>query len=306
MNQASKQVTEIKTFSEAMVHDSDFINSIKEIEYVMNQQACTPEALLIVGESGVGKTSIVEHVDKKYQVPESRELSPRPVAFIRQIETISIGSFQEALLAALHDLNPSKGTLTEKKLRIMRYKETLGLILVILDEFHDMLPKTIHERSVSVKFVKWLIVELKVSVVMVGLPACTEIINLSDQIGSRVRRVININHFSLASEAETFRFASFLKSLMKKHPKDIKDLLDESGDGLKRLLLASGGNKRIIKRLLKSAFDLNPQTKEVNFNLLHEAWIIESSKIETKNKKISPFKSSINLINKELLERGLM
>lgn len=296
----------IKSLHNTIIKDNDFNFCVDEITYFLKNPDGVPEALLIVGEPGCGKTFVGEYVVDRFNPAEEVEISKKSVIMIRQIENISLKSFYEALLDALGDPSPTQGKLTDKKMRIIKLKERLGLLVVILDEFHDMLPRTVHERSTSIKFTKWLMVDLKVSVIMMGLPDCLSIIEYSSQIETRLRRVIELRHFSLSDEAETKRFAGFMRALFKSVERSIDNFFDANGELLRRFVLASRGNKRIIKRLLKTAMERSEISTKITLTSLHEAWLLEASKKDPFFKSTMPFKSNIERVNKSLQEAGLM
>jgi hypothetical protein len=295
-----------RSLSFTIIKDAEFNCCVDEITYLLNNHDAPPEALLITGDPGNGKTLVGEYVATKYNPAEEPEISRKVIIVIKQIESISMSSFFEALLEALGDPSPAQGKLAEKKSRIKKLSESLGLRVVILDEFHDMLPRAIHERAASIKFTKWLMVWLGVHVVMMGLPECKNIIAYSAQIETRLRRVIELRSFSLKDDIETKRFASFMLALFKVSPKAVENFFDSRGEMLKRFILATKGNKRIIKRLLISSIERSEPSSQITIKKLHDAWLIEASKTDPYSKGVKPFKDSIEKIDRALLDAGLM
>lgn len=296
----------LNALSNNIIKDHDFNLCVEEMKSLIERSDGVCEALLIVGEPGCGKTFVAEYVLQKFNPAVDAEISKKSILMIRQIESISIAAFYEALLNAMGDPLPSQGKLSDKKARIIKLKERLGVVCVLLDEFHDMLPSTVHERSVSIKFTKWLMVELKVNVVMLGLPECLQVIRYSSQLETRIRRVIRLYHFSLVDDEQAKRFGSFMRALFKFSPKTIDNFFDKSGEMLKRFMLATQGNKRIIKRLLKIAVEKSSSSNGVSLISLHEAWLFESSKVFFESKQVAPFRANIEQVNNALNEQGLM
>jgi len=293
-------------FGNALVQDSDYMHAWSALEYTHMAQTIDPRCMLLIGHSGDGKTSILTRYQASCAVKKRHELSPQHVVLVTATSKLSVHNFASRVLRALGDPAPNTGTFASKEERLQCYKQKLGLELVIIDEFHDLLPKGYYDmRSGIVKFIKWLMVELKVSVIMSGLPLSEEILSIDEQIETRCNDIVEFTRFSMCNKEQTQRYASFIKSLMSEFPTSIKGLFSSDGSGLLRLLLATHGNKRRLKDLLIYAIQATPESDSTTQAILHDAWTHTVSRMIRNEAKALPFSSTLKQVKSSLVDLGL-
>lgn len=293
-------------FGYALVQDFDYQHAWAAIQYTHMAQTLDPRCMLLIGQSGDGKTSILNRYQASCSIKKTHELSPRNVILVTATSKLSVHNFASRILRALGDPAPNTGTFASKEERLLCYKQQLGLELIIIDEFHDLLPKGYFDmRSGIVKFIKWLMIELKVSVVMSGLPLSEEILSIDEQIETRCNEIVEFTGFNMCNKEQTQRYASFIKSLMAEFPTSIRGLFSTDGSGLLRLLLATHGNKRRLKDLLIYAIQTTPDTESTTQAILHDAWTRTVSKMTRNEAKALPFSSTLKQVKSSLVDLGL-
>lgn len=304
---ADNQLLKLASFQTTLVYQEDFNKALTAIKFVHDYQAICPKCLFIVAESGVGKTSLFERYIESTSTVETAELTPKPAILVKQMAALSKEAFVTALLEKLGDPDPTTGKYLTKCHRLKILKNELGLQVVIIDELHDLFPTySVHDRSKIIVFIKWLLNDLQVSVVLGGDSRTKNIIYVDNQIKTRTTEVIERFPFSMKDDNETIRYAQFIKMIMRMYPAKINGLFSDSSEGIKRLLLATGGNNRVFKNLLVTAFKLSDSKTTISQQTLHLAWLMEASKEGDIGEKILPYKSTLNAVNNELIRLGLL
>ncbi|MBN0989366.1 TniB family NTP-binding protein [Amphritea pacifica] len=294
-------------FAEKLVKFDEFQSAWQAIEYTHQFQQVEARCAMLIGDSGNGKTALIRDYMKAYQVEENDELSPRRVIHVTATFNVSIPDFATRILSALGDPDPGFGTMGKKQKRLKQYKQELGLEMICIDEIHDLLPKSGYsQNSPVIKFIKSLMTDLNVSVVLAGLPDAIGILDADEQIKTRCKRVANVYPFSMDGQDEKTQYATFLKNLYKAYPYSLPGLMSKDGHGMMRLLLATKGNKRNLKDLLTDAINETADDESTTFKELHQAWINTVPLDYRDTINTTPFISPIKSVKEELLELGLL
>lgn len=294
-------------FSDKLVKIDEFASAWQAIEYTHMFQRVEARCAMLLGDSGNGKTSLIRDYMKAYEVDETDELSPRRVIHVTATSNVSIPDFASRILDALGDPESELGTMGKKQKRLKQYKKQLGLEMICIDEVHDLLPKSGYsQNSPVIKFIKSLMTDLNVSVILAGLPNAEGILDVDEQIKTRCKRVVNVHPFSMRGQDEKIKYAIFLKNLQKAYPYSLPGLISKDGHGMMRMLLATRGNKRNLKDLLTDAINVTPDGESTTFQVLHDAWM-NTVPLEGRDTiKTGPFISPIKSVEDELGELGLL
>jgi energy-coupling factor transporter ATP-binding protein EcfA2 len=118
-----------------------------------------PQCLCLIGETGVGKTTLVRSYAAAFPRYETRLGTRTPILYLETPHPITVKGMTSALLHALGDPRAFKGTQAEMNARLQSYLADCGTRLVILDDFHHLIDKQTNRilRDVS----EWLKVLIK-------------------------------------------------------------------------------------------------------------------------------------------------
>lgn len=299
-------INQIADFDNAIIEEDDFNDAYELIEYVHSSFAYKqPSGAFILGEPGTGKTAVLESYLKDHPPIFSQERDNVPVVYINAASTPSIHDFAKILISALDPTGTMPKSIQDKQHRIQVLKQELGLELVIVDEFHDMLTTAKSPTNVAVvNFVKYLLSQLNVAVIVAGLPHSEDILREDLQIATRCCNTKHMIPFTALDEKEGSRFQMYVNGLLKVYPYPFEAM--PTDEFLYRLLLATAGNKRSIKRLLQYTASKTLCGQVTTKQILHSAW----SKVIDVNSRVcndtNPFTATLNKVKKSLITGGLL
>lgn len=297
-------------FNARIVRTTEFVEAVSDFESLMQMHnPDDPRAMMISGNAGVGKTELLNIMVKQFACKvDSDTISSQKVVFTKvTTQNKSLDDFAASILKSLGDPTPTYGIYSKKKDRIEALLKEQGVSVVIIDEFHDMIPKSkMDKNSRIVQAVKWLILNEKnpVSVVLAGTTELEQLLSIDDQINTRCINQIRLEPFSMINLDECQRYLSFAKSLLSYMPSKV--ISAENAFFYKRLLLASGGNCRVLKNILIKAIQFTPPYEPITIDTMHLAWQKGVNKKQRELTEIAPFLAPEKAVNARLVKLELL
>lgn len=217
------------------------INVINNLKGLLERpKKLRPQCLLIVGDSNMGKTTIIQEFIRDYYIEEKLDEDNLPIAVLKPVIAIQAPAkpnTKELFINILdHFFVPYKATDPEVKLRnqvihLMRKFETR---ILIIDELHNFLSGTPRQQQEVMNTLKVLSNELRLNIVGVGTREAILILHTDAQYASRFD-VIELPKWKLDTD-----FLRLLLSYVKLLPlkkesllgtKEIASLLWEISEG---------------------------------------------------------------------------
>lgn len=231
------------------------------------------EHVMLLGESGVGKSTLLSRFVAKHAPIEHDEFTEVPVLYVALGPSPTPKILACTLLKALGDPKWQTGREIELTARLVFLIKQCRVRLVIIDEANHLIDrggeKTLHT---SADWLKRLVDATRVSFVLAGIPRTRRLLETNDQLRERFREVIAIDRFSVANESAKHEFRSALK-VFKGYLRDLPTI-DISGADIARLFaFATDGRLRDIRRLLVRAVELASEMPEPK---LTNAVLVES------------------------------
>jgi len=178
------------------------IHSIIAISEV--PERTTAPCMLVCGEGGSGKTSIVNQLRKM-----NRSLGS-PFAFLSLVDNPSNLSYKQLILEALGipmRLGERRGMLSQE---VARYIKSQGIKVLVIDEFHGLLLVPRNEQLKNLSLQKGLSGDpFNLSVVGLGIQGAKNALNSDVQL-SRRYHIVDLNPWSMDED-----FRNFLATLEK-------------------------------------------------------------------------------------------
>ncbi len=243
---------------------------------IKSSRAGFKPSMLLFGDTGAGKSALLEHFTRESQFKTGRKV----------LRTRVRPSLQETLSWILHSLNPNR-----RNNRFVKKASEIGLTdmvireltqadigMMIIDECQEFVEiRSNDDKKEISNRLKMISEEASVSMVFVGMPWSKEITRDS-QWESRLRLVREIPYFKVINEdgsnnkAEMKRLALCLKAISKLMPLDKQPQL-ELPEFSFPLLAYSRGEMRALKDILSDALEiaLNEGAKELTRRHLQEA-----------------------------------
>lgn len=234
------------------------------------------EGILIQGETGTGKTTLVQLYMKDYPRRHTPEKTIVPVLYTRVPVPATCKSLVSRLLIAIGDPTAEKGTQISQTLRLRRFLEACCVELLILDEFQHFQDRDSHKvlRTVS-DWLKLLMDETCVPIVLVGLPYSHTILDApgNEQLQRRFGGRIEMEAFRYSTSKERQDFRRFLNVIDDKLPLAEKSELADPSTAL-CIFEATNGVIGNVMKLIRHAtrFALESNQEKLTMEILGLAY----------------------------------
>jgi len=228
-----------------------------KIEYcrVTSKATFEPRCLLIVGESGVGKTSLIQEYLAKHPRREVSGGTIVPVLFSQIPTPATIKEMLTHMLFALGDPSPAQGTTAALTIRLVSMLRQCKVELIILDEFQHFIEQKNARglREVS-EWLKTFLNMAKLPVVLVGMPDCRLVLLGNPQLLRRFSFQARLDPFEWAGDKKK-EFIRFLGEISVNLPiKTRPDFTDI--EAAKRVYWATEGRAGRVFNLIHRATEL--------------------------------------------------
>lgn len=213
-----------------------------------------PQNAVIAGESGVGKSTLIEVIKRQNPEYEADERTVRPVVVVEVDEGLGKRNLPAWTLKALGDPRPTKGTEVDMTNRVFDLATAEGVKLFMFDEVQHFVEKekgeTLRRRA---NWFKRLTDRTKAAIVLSGLPSLLSLTAADDQLRGRFQTPIILPRFDWTSPAQKEEFLKILYGFdrgIRQHF-DMPSLVDPSMQF--RCYCACGGLMRPLARTLRAA-----------------------------------------------------
>jgi hypothetical protein len=235
------------------------------------QQSGASDGVLITGQSGVGKSSLVKWYVRHFPPQETAERTIIPVLRVRTPTAPTVPKMTRAILEALGDAAPGRGKEEEQLARMHQFLRDSKVEIILIEEFQQF----IDHRSVATygitDWIKNQHDESGVPFVLLGLPRAANIISQNPQLCRRFGCRFYMQPFNGDTEAGWREFRGILRELRKRMPGSGPQL--HHPDLARRILFASEGLIDYIVRVLNEALAIAHRRQcLVDVALLGEAY----------------------------------
>ncbi len=262
---------ETNTFLKNIVIHPELDRALDAIKTAHATSGSKPQGTIIYGESGVGKTTVINEYIREFPPVEIEDRTCMPVVVIETQAGQNTKSVMQELLEAMDIICPPRATQTTLFSLIRRAFSDLGVELVICDEFQELLPQKTKDSPNIMRFIKKLMNQTGVPWVLVGTTPTRQVLETSDnQLRRRFNGAYKIAPFSMTTEDEREDFVSYIALVQEVLPVKCYDLTEENM--LLRLFTATGGIPGYISNLFEKLIECWDGQSRATLELFSEAY----------------------------------
>jgi len=209
--------------------------------------------LMLVGPRRSGKTTILQRYIARHPRQTDGDADRRPVTYVEVPAKCRLNSVAEAVLRALGDLRPSKGSLPERTARILHHMEMQQVGMLIFDEFQHLIEPNSEKVDYDVAdWVKSLVNASKLPILLSGKPSATRVLKANDQLYDRNQGILRVAPFDWDDKVSRLEFRRILAEFEPKLRFSCEHLLS-SPDTAHRIFCATEGLIGKVVRLFTTA-----------------------------------------------------
>ncbi|WP_428035995.1 TniB family NTP-binding protein [Amphritea sp.] len=255
--------------------------------------------LIIIGESGAGKSTILKYYEKKMYVEPTDTHDYKKVVRIKIPPSPTLKNVTTLLLQVLGDEAPGKGTQNDMDLRVARKITTLGVEMIMIDEFQDLLYSDSAKRMRTVgNYVKHLIDSFNVSVILAGLENARTVLKGHAELKRRFMATSELKAFSVREPSEFSYFQKYLGLVQKQISIDTVSLDSESM--VWRMFVATNGLPGNIASIVETAIDSAGAEQKLKITDFIDAY--DSVVDDPTSRRFNPFSRSAADVKKKALK----
>jgi type II secretory pathway predicted ATPase ExeA len=226
-----------------------------------------PECIIVTGDTGAGKTSLINKYLELNVRNDSYEGTVIPVlSTTLPGEANSVALFQQILADLGHPYPFESNNEVALRKQIKAIAQNCRLELIIIDEFQHLIErKSLKILKETANSIKSLIVDTKIPMALFGMPYSSVILDSVSQLSSRFERRRVLSPFRICTDSELHKYQAFLSMFEK-----LMDLPEPSElaseEMYRRLYAYSSGNFRKLKNLLNDAYKAALENGELSIS----------------------------------------
>ena len=203
----------VSKLDSALVHHTTLENAIKEVRRSVTHSGRYSEAqvFIILGESRSGKTRVLETVEAEFPPEQTKTTCYRPIVRVSVPRGAKSNGILALVLDAMGDKFCSRGSETDKLIRLQKFSEKLRVKVIIIDEFQHLVRPSKFNQFDTADGLKVLADQAKVNLVLAGLSYSIAIINSNPQLSGRARRPITLKRFNWVTPEDRSEFIAIIE-----------------------------------------------------------------------------------------------
>ncbi len=192
-----------------------FREAINVLQRCHNSTSCGGEPICgaILGASGTGKTSVVDHYSRQHPREKTETATRQPVLKVTLQPDARPKGIAADILLALEDPAWSSGTVQTLTNRAVKLLQRCGVELIVLDEFHHLFDMDrLKVMTKASQWIKVLIVNTGIPVVVCGMPESEHVLR-AEHTERRFKERQTLHCFTWRTTLGRREFCSMLKKL---------------------------------------------------------------------------------------------
>lgn len=233
-----------------------------------------PEHLVLIGEPGVGKSTLLRRYVATHTRVEHQEFTEIPTLYVGVPAACSIKKLAGEMLLAMGSPYWNRGGEPERTHQLLTLLRACKVRLIVLDEVNHLVERGSAKTHYAVgDWIKQISEQSGVSFVLTGTPMAEQLLITNEQLRGRFSEVAHLTPLSLGSATEANVFGGVLRAYQKCFS-EVDCLQLSSPSVCKSIAYATGGRLRAIRKLLVRAMEigLQPSGQRVDLGVLAKAF----------------------------------
>jgi len=248
---------------------------MEEIELVLRKGPRTVAMLL--GPSGMGKTELLQDIEVRFS-DRSTETGRPAVFYVAFPAGTTSDAVAARIIKKILGIPIVKGTAAELRERAIRLLASSGIQVLILDEAnhaaeaHSTRATQTKANRLTADWIKEVVDDAKVSVVLAGLPHARRLLTDNEQLEGRALRAIELNPYAWHIDGDRVAFCGLVGEFVG-YARHRGWTISVPDDHLTRATyLTCRGLVRPIRRLFERALILSEKDRTVTASVLARAF----------------------------------
>ncbi|MEW8525247.1 MAG: TniB family NTP-binding protein [Candidatus Thiodiazotropha endolucinida] len=259
-----------------------------------------PEGVLIIGDTGTGKTSLLDNYRAKNPAERRDGIVCRPFLLTSIPAKASMNSLASTMLKDLGDPSPHSGNLAQKTDRVQTQLRLQQVEIVAFDEFQHMVEATGKDGLVRVS--DWIKAQMKdvgIPFAICGLPHTGKILAVNRQLARLCPFHYSLGPFSWSEDTSRKDFRMFLGRLDKRLPFNQQSQMGDPDLAMRIFAATEGKLFRIAMLVRTAAFNAIRKGKD-SVEMQHFAYAYETKVAAANGDRANPFTMDNKGVAREL------
>lgn len=252
---------------DTLVPHTAFEEASRRLEQCFQYASGTQEPICfaLVGESRTGKSRVLDEACFKHPKVRDAEGLMVPILHVKTPSKPTVKGLAELMLDAMGDPKFDKGTEIAKTRRLVKLMREARTQMVMIDEFQHFVDKgSLKVMHHVADWLKTLVDDCKVALVVVGLPTCSAVLEQNEQLRGRFLSPYVMPRFDWEKDADRAEFVAILDSLHQSLSREF-EMPDLIGPEMAfRCYCGSGGLvgyvTKFLRQMVWNAWDANTRT----------------------------------------------
>ena len=258
----TKDIFEIaKNAEAATIETAQYKQALEDFDWIIQLKkiANQTRGIVMTGQSGVGKTKILQSVVAKYPPVNERNRLRHQVIMFGMPANPTISGLCKSILDRLEQPYPAKCPEADLTRLVKIAIKGIEPYLLIIDEAQHLIEGNRLQKKAAqtADWVKQLMNDTGVSIALVGMPNTEILTEKNDQLRRRFSRRRVIKPYKADRKGERERLLNAIKALLAEFGYEGDSSFIEKPTPLKRLCIATDGRLGLIVPLLIEAIRLS-------------------------------------------------